>query len=264
MKKIALLIVNPNNDYIDPTNGSMYIKNSETVMMELAKWIHQNYSKITTIFCCLECHTIRHISFPGYWKRGQKGSVDPCPNMSITYQDFKNELITVNDSRKLQWVESYLRELSIRKKAHLLLPYHCIDGSLGQAMTPILSNTFINRGINPQIIRYGQWPDSEMTGVFEFDYPVNFPGLDIPENKGLMKVLLKYDKILIAGITKEGSIAESIASLIANYPKEIDDKLIFLKDAMVTINPNNPSLNIFNYCEKQLEAIECLMKEFEK
>ena len=30
-------------DYVDP-HGSMYIKNSETIMMNLAKWIHQNHN----------------------------------------------------------------------------------------------------------------------------------------------------------------------------------------------------------------------------
>lgn len=262
MKKISLLIINPNNDFVDP-RGSMYIKNSDIVMMNLAKWINFNHSKITTIFCCMECHTIRHISFPDYWKTGPKGTIKPCPNVSITYQDFKKELIAPNDPRKNQWIDSYLRELDIRKRNHILLPYHCIDGSWGQSMSTALSNTFINCKINPQIIRYGQYPHSEMTSVFEYDYPINLPELNIPENKELMKVLLRYDKILIAGLTKEGNVAESILSLIANYPKEINNKLVFLKDALITVNPNNPNLNVFSYCEKQLDAIDCLMNEFE-
>lgn len=262
MKRYALLIIDADNDFVDP-QGSLFVQGADRCMMELSQWISKSCKNLTTVYCSQDAHTLDHIGFPGYWAKGPKGTIDPKPYMQVSIEDVEAGLVVPRDPKKLQWIKEYLGYLRSIGQKHSIWPYHSVDGTWGQAFPKYLSDTFLRHHIIPRIIRKGDYEDCEMYSIFEYSYPIDMPGLDVPESKALMRALLRYDKIFIAGVAKDYCVSSSIASLIRFYPKEIKNKLVFLRDAMATIDPSNQSLKIYDYCVKELGAIDCLMGDFE-
>ena len=91
MKKNALLIIDPQNDFCNPGNsngkgiGSLYVTDAENDMERLASWIRSYKDQIDFIGITIDSHQPNDISHPNFWM--DKNGNFPAPFSSITSKE---------------------------------------------------------------------------------------------------------------------------------------------------------------------------------
>lgn len=253
MKKYALLLVDCQNDFVDPL-GEIFIKGSDQLVIRLAKWLEYYSNNIMTVYCTADSHSTKHISFYNYWCKGPNGTVTPQPGNLISLSDVNNGVISTSNPKNLNWAKEYLSK--IVGQSMTLWPTHCINGSWGSSLPKYLTDVFIKKNMDFRLIRKGEYAESEMYGAFDLMYPVLLPGLDVPESKSILRNIVKYDKIIVGGVGVDMTISNSLETMIKYHQKDIKNKLILLKDGLMPIN-NNVTTPVIDYCLKSLGAIIC-------
>ena len=132
--KVHLVIIDPQNDFCDPT-GALYVPGSKEDMDRLAACIQRNLHKWDDIHVTMDSHRLIDIAHPLFWK---DSAGNHPPNFTV---------ITVDDVEKGRWVASmpsfqewglsYVKELAAKGKYQLVVwPVHCRIGSWGHNIFP--------------------------------------------------------------------------------------------------------------------------------
>lgn len=268
--KVALLIIDADNDFVDP-HGTLYVPKADEAMKKLSKWLENSGDIIDAVYASQDAHSISHIGHPWFWK---KLSDPKKPVTDVTYDDIVTRKIVPRfiseNSCGYDEVIDYMLYLHKEGKKHNIWPIHSIEGSWGQAFPPYLSKaldqwTLNNSGKKWTIIRKGQVDLREMFSIFTYSFPL-FNEVGPNETMKYLGILGNYyDKILITGQAKDYCVAESVRDMIDPELSEgvFKDKLIFIKDALPVIDENNPSLKIYqdaidNHGAKELELSEII------
>jgi len=241
MKKNALLIIDGQNDFCDPT-GSLYVPGAEKDMERIAAFIERNGLKIDYIGMTQDSHQVIDISHPSYWQ-------DKDGNFAPPFT-----VITSAQANAGEWTPRYMPKESIKylqdletdgKFVHVVWPEHCVIGSVGAAIYPVLMDAvkkWAKRGKFFQIVQKGQYPTTEHFGVFKAQIPVvNEPSTQL--NQKLIQILEKYDNIFFVGEAKSHCTATSLQQAM-EFP-ELAKKFIVLDDCMSDVPGGPPNAPTF-------------------
>lgn len=242
MVKTALLIIDPQNDFTC-SEGSLYIKNSEKQVKNIADWIADNTPD--DIFVTMDTHFPTHIGCPSAWIDTKTGNY-VSPFTKITEEDIKlGKYAPTKVSKK--YAISYLEAV----KEHTIWPEHCIAGSWGACINNNLLESLKKWSVKTNhhytLIQKGRNDRAEMYSVFS-DALGEIPDV----SSDLMKKLENFDKVVVCGFAKDYCVAESVKDLTRN-PK-MTGKLKFFMDGMACIDNNNPSLSIYDWAVNMFGA----------
>lgn len=267
--KVALLIIDADNDFVDP-HGTLYVPKADEAMKKLSKWLENSGDIIDAVYASQDAHSISHIGHPWFWK---KLSDPKKPVTDVTYDDIVKRKVVPRflpeDSAEYEEVIDYMLFLNETNKKYNIWPIHSIDGSWGQSFPTYLSEALNQWSLNNNfktwtIIRKGQEELREMHSIFTYSFPL-FRKVGPAETLKYLEILQIYDKILIAGQAKDYCVVESIKDMIDPNLCEtnFDNKLIFIKDALPAIDENNSSLQIYqdaidNHGAKELKLSEII------
>ncbi|MDF1547040.1 MAG: isochorismatase family protein [Bacteroidales bacterium] len=239
MKKNALLIIDPQNDFCNPGDvngkgrGSLYVEGAEKDMQRLAKWIKENKESIDFIGITIDSHQPNDISHPNFWM--DKDGNFPAPFTPITYKDVEEGKWTARFDPKRSL--AYLKELEAQGEyPHLIWPVHCLIGSTGAAIYQPLMDAIIEwtvKGKFYQTVAKGTFPFTEHFGAFR----AQVPDPERPEtqlNQGLIKTLETYQNIYLAGEAKSHCVANSLKQVLDESP-DLAAKFIVIEDAMSNV-----------------------------
>ncbi|MFN8258326.1 MAG: hypothetical protein U0W24_21735 [Bacteroidales bacterium] len=239
MKKNALLIIDPQNDFCNPGDvqgngkGSLYVQGAETDMKRLAEWIGKYKTAIDFIGITIDSHQPNDISHPNFWM--DKNGNFPAPFTMITYKEVEEGKWTPRfDPRKSL---NYLKDLEAQGEyPHVIWPVHCLIGSSGAAIYQPLMDSIVEwtvMGKFYQTVAKGTFPFTEHFGAFR----AQVPDAERPEtqlNQGLIKTLENYQNIYLAGEAKSHCVANSLKQVMDESP-ELASKFIVLEDAMANV-----------------------------
>lgn len=225
--------------------GSLYVEGADYDMVNLSLFIKKYVFDISDIYVTLDDHKRLDIAHAMWWVDSDNNHPDPFT--VITYSDVIDGkwLATAPESQK--WSEYYLKQLDDQAKdPHTIWPYHCIAGTEGAAIVPILvkalSEWEVTNFKSPEIIRKGQSPLTEHYSAIEAEVVTDDPSTDV--NKDFIAELKFYDEIVIAGEALSHCVANTVCDMI-RY--DIDPKkIVILSDC----TSNVPSF------EKQGEAFQ--------
>ena len=235
MKKNAVLIIDPQNDFCNPgingtRRGSLYVEGAEKDMDRLSEWIRKNSDAINFIGITIDSHQPNDISHPSFWM--DKDGNFPAPFTSISSQDIEDGEWTprFDPNRCL----AYVKELEAQGEyPHLIWPTHCLIGSEGASIYQPLMDSITDwtiKGKFYQTVAKGTYPFTEHFGAFR----AQVPDASRPEtqlNQGLIKTLETYQNIYLAGEAKSHCVANSLKQILDEAP-ELASKFIVLTDAM--------------------------------
>ena len=240
MKKNALLIIDPQNDFCNPgdisgkNRGSLYVAGAEKDMDILAVWINKNSEAIDFIGVTIDSHQPNDISHPSFWM--DKDGNFPAPFTLINYNDVEEGKWTprFDPQRSLK----YLHDLEFQGEyPHVIWPMHCLVGSSGAAIYQPLMDAIVKwtvKGKFYQIVAKGTFPFTEHFGAFR----AQVPDPERPEtqlNQGLIKTLETYQNIYLAGEAKSHCVANSLKQVMDESP-DLASKFIVLEDAMSNVS----------------------------
>ena len=235
--KIALLLVDCQVDFCHPS-GSLYVPGALENISLLTSFIYKNLEHITTIIVTADSHMPQHIFFAPWWIN-EFGEY-PEPFTIITYKDIiaHKWLPVIDTNSSIDYVKTLE---SMGKKQLCIWPCHCLIGSLGQKLMPILAEAIIYHSYmkttNPIYMEKGTTAKSEYYGIFYPEVRIeNHHQVEI--NTKLFDILLAHDKVYIAGQSKSHCVLETLKQ-IAFHDREkktsLLKKIVLLDDCCSVI-----------------------------
>lgn len=239
MKKNALLIIDPQNDFCNPghtngtSQGSLFVPGADKDMERLGQWIVNNSKELNYIGITIDSHQPNDISHPNFWQ--DKDGNFPAPFSQITVADVESGKWTPRFDP--QRVLKYLRDLEAQGEyPHVIWPLHCVIGSEGGAIYPPLMQAitqWTEQGKFYQIVVKGTYPFAEHFGAFQ----AQIPDPDRPEtqlNQGLIKTLQTFQNVYLAGEAKTHCVANTLKQVMNEAP-DLAKKFIVLEDTMSNV-----------------------------
>lgn len=217
-KKIALLIIDPQNDFCSP-EGKLYVDGADRDNERLAMWILRNKDEIDQIFVTLDSHHILDISHPNFWINGDGDN--PRPFTIISSKDvisgmWKPAFPFFNEGVVVTYLETLEKQGEFK---HCIWPEHCIIGSWGQSVDTMIGGAlreWVLSGSDAKFVSYlskGQHPMTEHFGAFRAQVAVkSAPDTEI--NLRLIEHLDKFDIIYLSGQARNFCVANTLKQLM--------------------------------------------------
>ena len=230
--KTVLLVVDMQNDFCLPS-GSLYVPGAEKDVERLSRLIKEKMTVIDKIILTADEHHVMDIAHPFYWKN--KRGEHPAPFTTISWWEvLSGEWIPFGDREE---VIDYLRRLIENEEyRHMIWPEHCLYGSEGAAITPVLMEAvtcWAREGKYYEVVEKGLNPSTEFFGAFRANIPLDYAA-DTKFNMKLKDELESYDVIWLAGEAKSHCVANTLRQLF-DYP-EVVQRLVILEDCMGNIS----------------------------
>lgn len=131
-----LLIVDPQNDFMDP-EGALAVTGATGDMQRLAAFIRRAGDGIESILVTLDSHAVHHVAHPHVWV-GPDGS-HPAPFTAITALDLLEGRWRAARPERQAALRSYVASLEALGRYTLTIwPPHCLIGTPGHAVQPDL------------------------------------------------------------------------------------------------------------------------------
>jgi nicotinamidase-related amidase len=230
-RKTCLLLIDVQNTFCLP-QFELFVQGAEQDNIRLCQFIYQNLPQITTIIATLDTHSALQIFHPVFWLNKQ--GKHPEPMTVITLEDIEQGEWQINSNLPLNippdYAHNYLKNLEQEGKYLLTIwPYHSMLGGIGHALVSAVEEAIffhsIARQSPTQFELKGQQPLSENYSVFRPEYGES--------NQQLIKQVLAFDQILIAGQAKSHCVAWTIADLLGeinNLDPQLARKVYLLED----------------------------------
>jgi len=217
MKKVDLLIIDPQVDFCDPA-GALYVKGADKDMARLAKFIKRTVSKLNDIHVTLDSHHWVDVAHPAFW-RDSKGN-HPAPFTQITTSDLESSRWTPSRPSLFKRMLSYVKALDKGGRYPLMIwPPHCLIGRPGSNVYPCIADAlnlfekelatvdFVTKGSNPYTEHYSavqaEVPDPEDSGTML--------------NMRLIQTLMDADDVCVAGEAGSHCLANTIRDVANGF-----------------------------------------------
>ena len=262
-KTIALLIIDPQNDFcdlppdwcpVDPLSGqaiapALPVSGAHADMLRLADLIRQGTDGISAITLTLDAHHRFDIAHQTFWQTGAgdtsgmsgagntSGAGGPvAPFTSITAAQVRDGIFAPKDPAMLPRALAYLDALEQRARYTLMVwPVHCEIGSWGQALHPALKaacNDWEERHLSvAQKVSKGSNPWTEHYSALQAEVP-DADDAATQLNRTLIADLDRADVILIGGEASSHCVRATTEHLADNLPSGQRSKIVLLTDCM--------------------------------
>ena len=235
--QIHLLVIDPQIDFCDPS-GNLYVPGAEEDMKRLATMVSTLGGRLDDIHVTLDSHLPLHIAHPVMWI--DSNMKNPDPFTLISADDIKAgkwRLIKPLKKDGVPYDLYYTQELEKNGRYVLCIwPPHCLIGSTGHAIYPILQEELIKwQNKNLSYARYVSKGSNLLTEHYSaIKADVEDPS-DPTTQLNMQVISLLQDPeiqdILIAGEASSHCVYNTIVDIADNFGEENIKKFIFLEDA---------------------------------
>ncbi len=241
--RVCLLLIDVQNTFCIPDFelfvGGKSGKGAVEDNVRLCQFIYRNLSEITTIVPTMDTHTAMQIFHPVFWVNS--AGEHPIPSATnIVPDDIDNGNWQVNPAISFslgydyefleKYAYHYVTKLTDNGKYPLTVwSYHSMLGGIGHALVSAVEEAIffhsIARNSQAQFEIKGNNPLTENYSVLSPEVLQSFDNRAIAEkNSRLIKQLLNFDRVIIAGQAKSHCVAWTIDDLLTDI-KQIDINL---------------------------------------
>jgi nicotinamidase/pyrazinamidase len=248
MKKIDLLIIDPQNDFCAkpgtkvpifpngelsmPQGGSLYVDGADQDMERLAGFIKRNKRSLSNIRVTLDSHQRVHVAHPRFWI-GRDGQPPPLFTV-ISNEDIVNGVWRASKPAYQQRAAEYISTLTKNARYPLMIwPEHCLVGSIGTAVHPVLYDALMeweDQFKRVDFVPKGNNPFTEHYSAVQADVPdPQDPTTQI--NTRLISVLEQADTVIISGEASTHCVANTVRDIANNFSDQSAvEKFVYLRD----------------------------------
>lgn len=238
--KICVILIDMQIDFCQK-QGALYVLNAEKSTARTINWLGINLPYITNIKRTIDTHSVHQIFHPAMFV--DAGGKHPAPFTMISLQDVKSGKWRINPGAAFpvfgntgnymalqQHLEYYCEQLEKAGRYQLCVwPYHCLLGGIGHALVPSLQEALffhsIARNAASDYEIKGGNPLTENYSPFSPEVLTTFDGRAIAQkNVNVLRTVMEYDAVIIAGQAKSHCVAWGIDSLL-NDIKQKDPAL---------------------------------------
>ncbi len=249
--RIVLMLVDVQNTFCIP-EFELYVGGSSGTgavddNRRLCEFIYRNLDVITTICPTMDTHQAMQI-FHSIYLVNEKGE-HPPPYTLVSTEDieqgiwkFNSELsasLNIDEAYGEEYLRHYAQRLKEGGKYELTIwPYHAMLGGIGHALVSAVEEAIffhtITRHSQPGFEIKGSNPFTENYSVLRPEVLENTKGEEIAQkNLRLVKKLLEFDAIVIAGEAKSHCVAWTVDDLLSEIrasSEKLAEKVYLLED----------------------------------
>lgn len=242
-KRAILLVIDPQNDFCDPTKGSLYVNGADKDMERLATMVKNHGNDLKRIDVTLDSHHTVHIAHPIWWVNSK--NEHPAPFTVISVDDVEKGVWRATTPAFQKWSLDYVRTLRDNKRYALCIwPYHCLIGTPGANVYPVLGDALLEWEKKFRMVNYVPKGSSIFTEHYSaLRADVEFTGFDgIPAdattqlNTPFIETFKTDYDILIAGEAIDFCVANTARDIVGEMTDEQIKKLVLLEDASSAVN----------------------------
>lgn len=230
MTKTALLVIDPQFDFCDPT-GALYVKGADADMARLGNFMVKNYMKFSEIQITLDSHHTIDIAHPVSWV-DSKGK-HPNPFTIISEEDVKNGTWRAFYPGHQKRYAEYVSALAAGGRYPLCIwPPHCLIGTIGATIVkPVVDGMLAYENQYRMVGKV-----SKGSNIYIEHYSAVKAEVEDPQdpftkiNKTLIDTLKKNDKILITGQAASHCVANTVRDIADVFSDEDVKKFVYLED----------------------------------
>lgn len=242
--RIHLLIIDPQNDFVDIPGAALPVNGAAGDMERLAKLVDRVAHNLDRVHVTLDSHRLVDIAHPVWWvnSRGE----NPAPFTLITANDIETGIWTTRNPRCRTRSLEYARALEDGGKYALFIwPPHCLIGTWGHNVYGALNDAlqrwseerfglvnYVSKGSNPWTEHYGalmaEVPDPLDSATYI--------------NRKLLNTLSQADIIGVAGEASSHCVLTTVNQIVKNIGDEHLDKFHLITDCMSPVGavPGGP------------------------
>ena len=232
--RLQLLIVDPQNDFMDVEGAALPVPGAAADMARLADFIDAARDRIGGIAVTLDTHHRIGIERPAMWKAGDGSAV--APFTTISAGDVRAGSFLPRDPAVLPRVLAYLDALERSGRYQLMVwPVHCEAATWGHNAEERVR------------LAYNRWEEAKLQQVRKVFKGMNawtesYSALqaEVPDpqdpdtsmNTSLLAALDAGDRIVIAGEASSHCVRATTEHLADHLPSGRVEKLVLLSDCM--------------------------------
>jgi nicotinamidase-related amidase len=232
---VCLLVIDGQTDFME--GGSLAVSGATKDMERVAKMLDKYGDKIDEVQLTMDSHFMMHIAHPLFWQ--DASGKEPAPFTLISVSDVKSGKWRPKNSAWKDWALQYVTDLDTNKRYVLCIwPPHCIIGSRGQTLVPVLFDAVTRweikySAIAPRLTK-GSNPFTEHYSCIRADVP-RPDDSSTRLNTRFIDTLKAYDDILISGEALSHCVASSIRDVATEFSVDQIKKFVLLEDASSSV-----------------------------
>jgi len=236
-QKVCLFVIDGQNDFVGRSKGSLVVNGAVGDMDRLASMINKHGAELDDIQLTMDSHYHMHIAHSSWWL--DKNGNHPIPFTIITEDAMKTGEFRAYHKNLQKWSEHYVSTLAKNNRYPLCIwPDHCIIGSMGQALDPVLFDAVT--GWETRF--YATAPrTTKGSNMYVEHYSVVKADVEHPSdpmtrlNTSMIDTLKIYDIILTGGEALSHCVANSARDIIAEFSPDQIKKFVLLEDATSSV-----------------------------
>lgn len=235
MNRLRLLIIDPQNDFMDIAGAALPVPGAEADMQRVAALVHRLQARIDDIVVTLDSHNSIGIERVTFWQLPGGGAVPPFSTVGAA--DVRAGRFAPRDARQRQDVLDYLDALEAGSGRTLIVwPVHCVVGTWGHNIHTILGGAIADwefaRMRPAEKVLKGMHPMTEQYSAFRAEVPRADDGRT-QNNASLMARVGGGDELLlVAGEALSHCVAASGDDMLEQLDTQRLRKTVFLTDCM--------------------------------
>lgn len=247
--RIELVIIDPQNDFMDQQGASLPVPGAIEDMRRLAAMVDRIGDKLDDIHVTMDSHRVIDVAHPGMWRN--EGGEQPTPFTIISVDDIENGIWVPRNPAFRSRLLEYARSLERGGKYPLMVwPEHCLIGTNGHNveanLMAALQRWERNEFANIDYVTKGTNTFTEHYGALMAEVPdAEDPATQL--NSRFLDMLSEADMIVIAGEALSHCVKSTVQQIADNIGEEHIKKFSILTDcsspvAAVPGGPDFPAI----------------------
>ena len=234
---VRIIGIDWQNDFCNP-NGSLFVPGAEEDARRCSAMIDRLGKKITGIHVTLDSHHFVDIAHPIFLIDSEGKHPEPLSTI-ITTQDIDDGAWRATNPMYQNWVVEYVHKLEDNGRyPWCIWPPHCLIGSWGYGIIPVLFNALIRWESNFRMvdkITKGSNFKTEHYSALQADVPdPEDPGTLL--NTEFLQIQEDADIIGLTGQALDFCLANTVRDTADNFGDENIKKLVLITDCTSSVN----------------------------
>lgn len=235
MATYDLLVIDPQNDFMDIAGAALPVPGADADMGRLAAWLDGHSSQVQSITVTLDSHASVGVERITFWQQADGSPV--APFTLVTAADVQAGKFLPRQSAKLAETLAYLQALEAPGQRQLVVwPVHCVLGTWGhnihQGLSDAIARWEMETGRTCHKVLKGQNPMTEQYSAFRAEVPRADDPRTALNADLLARLATGADTLLVAGEASSHCVAASVEDMLSALPPDRLKQTILLTDCM--------------------------------
>ena len=235
MKRIRLLVIDPQNDFLDIPGAALPVAGANADMARLAAFVDTMRTGIDDLVVTLDSHASVGIERTTFWVAADGATV--APFTQITAADVRTGRFSPRVAARRQDAMTYLAALESSSARTLIAwPVHCVLGTWGHNIHAALADSIAaweyGSGRTCEKVLKGQNPMTEQYSAFRAEVPRADDARTANNTLLMARLAQGDDALVVAGEALSHCVAASGDDMLAQLPAARLRQTIVLTDCV--------------------------------